>query len=55
MPAESEDPVVLLQRMVQHAMALEKGATYKEIAAVIEPPKEEKSFVAKITSFLRGT
>jgi hypothetical protein len=45
----------VLQRMVQHALALEKGATYKDLKP--EPVAEKKgdSFIAKITGFLRGT
>lgn len=50
-------PVLFLQKMVLHAMALQNGATSKEIAesAVTEKPNAEGGVLAKITGFFRGS
>jgi hypothetical protein len=44
--------------MVLHAMALQNGATYKEIAAespAAEKPNAEGGILAKITGLFRGS
>ena len=48
--------VLILQKMVVHAMALQKGATYKDVSPVLaEKPAEEGGILAKLTGIFRST
>ncbi len=45
-----------MQRMVQHALALEKGATYKDLAPAAAKPKEESGgLLGKIMGIFRSS
>ena len=46
-----------LQKMVVHAMALQKGATYKDVSPVLaeEPAKEDGGILGKLTGLFRST
>lgn len=48
---------VCTQRMVQHALALEKGASYKDLppAAAAKPKEEDGGLLGKIMGMFRSS
>lgn len=56
MPAALSRICIWLQRMVQHALALKSGKTYKDVSEEdVKPEEATKGMMGKITGLFRST